>query len=170
MDVGETLTEWQKLLARANEIDQYHVRVGVLSSRGGAQPAAGTEKVTQSITLAELAAIHEFGSPKAGIPERSFIRSTLMRRVRNELVDLCAKLAKQIISQGFDVKRAYGLLGSWASAEVKKTITTTDIPPPLNAQTIRQKGSSRPLVDTGQLLNSITYEIVDGNDGEGEGV
>jgi hypothetical protein len=32
---------------------------------------------------------------------------------------------------------------------------------PLKAKTIKRKGSSKPLIDTGQLRQSITYRVVD---------
>lgn len=33
------------------------------------------------------------------------------------------------------------------------------IPPPLSPETIRRKGSTTPLIDTGQLVGSITHQI-----------
>ncbi|MCX8207429.1 MAG: hypothetical protein N3G75_06315 [Methanothrix sp.] len=33
------------------------------------------------------------------------------------------------------------------------------IPPPLKPETVRRKGSSTPLIDTGQLIGSITHQI-----------
>lgn len=152
---------WDELLARAHGLARGFVKVGVLASKGGDElHSTKGQQTSHDITLIEIAAIHEFGSPKAGIPERSFIRSTFLVRRVNALNNMCAKLAKAVVTQGMKPERALGLLGSWAAAEVKSTITEIDIPPPLAQATIDAKGSSKPLVDTGQLKNAITYEVV----------
>lgn len=151
---------WVKLLKRITR-SRARVRVGVLQSGDG-----GT--VHGEITMVELAAIHEFGAPKANIPERSFIRRTFIDN-RGELKQMQAQLARAIITggkgvnqhtTGMTVRGAMEILGTWGAAKVKNTISQTDIPPPLKEATIAAKGSSKPLVDTGQLLQSITYEVV----------
>lgn len=161
IDVTEKRTKWDELIARAHGLARGHVRVGVLLSKGGEKPHEGKGKNADHITLVELAAIHEFGSPAAGIPERSFIRSTFYVRRVEALRSMCARLAKAVVTDGLDPKRALGMLGAWAASQVKETITEIDIPPPLADSTVQAKGSSKPLVDTGQLKNSITYEVVD---------
>ncbi len=129
-----------------------HVKVGVLAARGGAQ------QHESGISLIELAAIHEFGSPAAKIPERSFIRRAFRRN--RELKSLTVRLARRIINENLTINRALDQLGTWGAAEVKKTIASgPHIPPPLKAATKRKKKSSRPLVDTGRLMNSIAHEV-----------
>lgn len=149
---------WKKLLAKAHELDKSYVKVGVLASKGG-----GAAHGEDNISLIEIAAIHEFGN--GHVPERSFIRSTFYVRRVNALATMVAKLAKAIVTEGMTPKKALSLLGQWAASEVKETITEIDIPPPLADSTIMAKGSSKPLVDTGQLKNSITYEVVEGEGG-----
>jgi hypothetical protein len=158
IDVTEKRTKWDQLLVRAHGLARAHVKVGVLASKRGSETHSGD---AGHITLMELAAIHEFGSPAASIPERSFIRATFYVRRVEELRRKCAQIAKAVVTQGMDAQRALGLLGAWAVAEVKNTITEIDIPPPLADSTVQAKGSSKPLVDTGQLKNSIQYEVVD---------
>lgn len=52
----------------------------------------------------------------------------------------------------------YNLIGIWAQGEVKKKIGTITTPA-LKPSTIQAKGSSKPLIDTGQMRNSISFEI-----------
>ena len=40
----------------------------------------------------------------------------------------------------------------------------SNTPPPNKPSTIRRKGSSRTLIDTGLLLNSVQSEVIKGND------
>lgn len=128
------------------------VKVGVLASKGGAARRG-------KISMAELAAIHEFGSPAAGVPERSFIRRTFAAK-EQQLATFSARLAAAIIGGQMSVNRALDLLGAWGASEVKKTITEGEgVPPPNAPTTIAKKGSDRPLVDTGRLLGAIQWEV-----------
>ena len=109
------------------------------------------------LTNAELATIHEFGAPRAGIPERSFLRGTFDAKNR-EWQKFAEKLLKAIAAGRIDADQALGLLGERAVADVRKTIRN-GIDPPLKAATVRRKGSSKPLIDTGRLLQSISWSI-----------
>jgi hypothetical protein len=148
-------TVWRHVYARVMALSKLELNVGVLVSKGGAR------SVGDDLTLVELAAIHEFGSPAANIPERSFIRRTFYERVPNELRVVCGRIAKAITLGAMGARQGMNTLGAWAAAQVKNTITQTDIPPPLASETVNRKGSSKPLVDTGQMLNAISWEVVD---------
>lgn len=159
VDVNDSV--WRKLYQRmiAEGRKDAHVRVGVLSD----------ETTEGGLSLAGLAAVHEFGTPAReasgsdpghpGIPERSFIRSTFYVSKANELHATLYGIAHAVVFNGLELSRGLGLLGQWAAAAIKNTITQQDIPPPLAERTIEGKGSTKPLVDTGQLLNAITYEV-----------
>jgi hypothetical protein len=139
---------WQEILRKVNDAKQAHVKVGVLSDGDH-----------DGIGMIELAAIHEFGSPAAGIPERSFIRRTFIEK-ESELAEICARLSKAVIAGSMTTAKALDLLGAWGASEVKKTVTAgPHIPPPLKEATIAAKGSDRPLVDTGRLIGSVTWEV-----------
>lgn len=117
---------------------------------------------------AMIATIHEYGAPKAGIPERSFIRRTFANEdVIKQKKEMCAKLSKQILAGKMEVGQALGLLGAFGANAVKRTIDDGEgVPPPLKPATIARKGSSRPLVDTGQMRNAITWEVVGASGGK----
>ncbi len=150
---------WDELRAKAKKLDDAFVRVGVLEGRGS-ELAEGSD-----ITLIELAATHEFGSSDGRIKERSFIRSTFEVNFKDELREKQTELARAIVTKGLDPIRALGLLGAWGAAKVKQTIVEKlTIGPESQANadsTIKAKGSSTPLVDTGQLKNSITHLVVE---------
>jgi hypothetical protein len=131
------------------------LKIGVLTG-------SGTEPGSE-ITLVELAAIHEFGSPAAGIPERSFLRKTFQLQ-REEVKAMTEKLAKRFLEDKIELNDALGLLGQWLVARVRETITSQLVTPRLSEseagrRTIKRKGSSVTLVDTGHLINAISYEI-----------
>jgi len=134
---------WRELLARVRGLDRAHARVGVFEGE-----------------IARIATIHEYGAPEAGIVERSWLRETL-RRKHAELVALQGKLTRLVIAGRLAPRAAASLLGTWAAGAIKARITSEGDFAPLAPSTIAAKGSSRPLVDTGQLVGSITYVVVD---------
>ena len=95
---------------------------------------------------------NEFGTKK--IPERSFLRSTL-RKTRNELLTLSKEAVKKI-TFGSSVDAELGRVGLFLEAECKNTILAGNFVP-LHPWTIRRKGSSRPLIETGQMIASIRF-------------
>jgi hypothetical protein len=145
--------KWRELLKTIDDLAGANLKIGVLASKGGE-----AQHPKAKISIIELAAIHEFGSPAANIPERSFLRAPM--RNAKWLPELCAKLTKGVMIGRFTPERALAILGETSVAAIKKYITTGDgVPPPLQPETIARKGSSRPLVDTSRLLNSITYAV-----------
>ena len=111
--------------------------------------------VDGDLTVASIGFINEFGTET--IPERSFIRSTIHDK-KKEVIALQKKLLKKISDGSMKVEAALGLLGEFMTDEITKKIVAISDPPNKPA-TIKAKGSSNPLVDTGQLKNSITYEV-----------
>lgn len=139
---------WKALKSKLNKLSlgKSHVRVGCFG---------GTH--SSGFAMPELMAVHEFGNDH--VPQRSFIGSTLTER-REEAATLLGQLAGQVVEDKLTPEKALGQLGLWAATAVKEKIVSSDIPPPLAASTVRRKGSSKPLVDTGQMLNSITWIVV----------
>jgi phage gpG-like protein len=147
--------EWRKLRAKIARSAKAHVKVGVLASKGGNAEHSG------GVSLIELAAIHEFGSPAAGIPQRSFIRSTVTNGSR-KIATTLGKLAKSIIADRLTHKQALDILGLKVTAMIKNTVKAgTHLEPALKPATIAAKGSTRPLVDTGRLINSVQHQVID---------
>ncbi len=148
---------WNALRKMAKNVKQHDsfVKVGLLGEGAKKNDRRGDEKLTNL----EIGIIHEFGSPAAGIPERSFVRATVNAK-RGEYALLLSRLVKEIYSLKIDVRQALGILGARAAADMKNRITQgAGIPPPLRASTIAAKGSDRPLVDTGQLVNAISWAV-----------
>jgi hypothetical protein len=109
------------------------------------------------LTNVEIGTVHEFGG--GNVPERSFLRSTL--RVNREKYKATIAAGVQAIAKGrATLHQVLEVVGMQAAHDVKARITQgAGIPPPLAPATVAAKGSSRPLVDTGQLVNSITHRV-----------
>jgi len=145
---------WRKLRKEVDQLAKRRVKVGILQSKGGGEP---TE--SGGATMVDIGTIHEFGAPKAGIPERSFLRRTF-REKKRDLAKITTQLSKKVVTGKLTHKRALEILGAWGAAQVQKRITSEGhIPPPLKPRTVARKGSDRPLVDTGRLVQSISWEV-----------
>jgi hypothetical protein len=150
---------WRKKRANAESVKGAHVKVGVIAALGEKpKEERGPSDIPQKadVTVAEVAFWNEFGTKR--VPARSFIRST-HDESRQKIARMKARLAKLIIDGKMDVKRALGILGEWMKARQIRKIDRLRTPPN-EPSTIRQKKSSNPLVDLGQLKQSIDYEIV----------
>ena len=111
--------------------------------------------------VAMIAAVHEFGSPSQGIPERPFLRVAVQRN-RQKYVRLNRiNLVKMLRGQA-TVDQALGQLGEMAKGDVQTEIRS-GVFTPLKEATKKRKGSSRPLIDTGQMVQSIAWELGDKN-------
>ena len=143
------------LLARARQLAGGEiVKVGVLDDRPKRKAAS---KRGEKLSLLEVAAVHEFGAPAAGIPQRSFIRATIDAHAP-EIVELQATLAAQVVAGKLTARAALDMIGAKVAAMCQSRIAE-GIAPALKPATVRRKGSSKPLVDTGQLRSSITWRV-----------
>lgn len=168
--VRKDTTGLDALLATAEEA--YVVRVGILGSKAAAKherketgelKKSGGHQVGQGqsdLTNADIGLRHEKGVKSEHLPRRSWLVTPLEDKLPEyfqalgdkaiELIVLKKSLkayeelsviCEQIIQKGFET----GGYGKWK---------------PLAKFTIEQKGSSRILIDTGQLKKSITSTVV----------
>lgn len=134
-----------------------HVRVGVFTDAAG-----GGDAREGGFTNVEIAAVHEFGALEAGIPERSFIRSTFDAH-RKEYGAILKKLLFRVIEGKMVVRQMFDIIGAKIVADVNRKVRVEGVPPPLKQATINRKGSSRALIDTGRMLAAVTWvTITDG--------
>lgn len=133
--------------------DGANVVVGFQGTEGDA-----VEHDLSDLTNTEIAFMHEFGAPAAGIPERSIIRGAFDQKV-DDWTNLLIGATRSIYddSPAAPIK-ILGFVGEKVRSDMVNRINQ-GIPPPLKAATIARKGSSTPLVDTKQLANSITPKV-----------
>lgn len=91
------------------------------------------------------------------IPERSFLRSAFDKGQR-KYTRLMQRQAGMVIDGKQTPAKAIGLVGELALSDVVRGINR-GIAPPNRPATIREKGSSKPLIDTGQLKMSIKVKV-----------
>lgn len=142
---------WRQLLKKLPGIGKVKVKVGIVGA------GADQRHADSDLTNADIWIIHELGAPDAGIPARAPLRTTFDKRI-DELKGMQLKLAKALLNDQMDVQRAFNILGAWGVAAIKSTIKA-GLEPPNAPSTIKRKGSSVPLIDTGQLINAVTWAV-----------
>lgn len=159
-----------------HELDGVVIRVGVQSSAKAAKRTVKGKDAQRTTTttaldrrfkkqmkmtdqpLAVIAAVHEFGL--GHVPQRSFLRGAYDDN--KELIDtMVDRIATNSLRKDLSIQNALHQLGQVMEGKVKEKIVNGPFVPNSN-ETIKRKGSSRPLIDTGHLRQSIRYVIEKG--------
>lgn len=187
---------WRAILetVKAAKGDAY-AKVGVLAdTEKGGMHEVGPDGKPSPLTVAEVAAVLEFGTEDGHIPERSAVRSTFDEE-KEELQKRSYELMADILFGKITRDDALNILGAQLVAAIKKKITTgAGVPPPNAPSTVMQKASIgrtakyfagaggrarnlgeafaqigaaaavRTWIDTGRLLAAFTWAIVRGKE------
>ena len=150
-----SVKDWKRVFGS----DKASVKIGVLGPNAESKPEGS------KISVAEIAAIHEFGL--GGMPERSFLRSYFDANMA-DLLDKTKKLMARVISAAVHSGKALpegtqrqilATIGEYAKAKIQERIANNEIKPPTSEKTNARKGSSVTLIDSGQLRSSVSYEV-----------
>jgi hypothetical protein len=107
-------------------------------------------------SLPMVAAVNEFGSPERNIPMRPFFRNM----VAASKARWPEQLEKVLVAADYDSRKALARMGMLIQGQIQKSIIDTNLPP--NApRTLDRKHGTKPLVDTGHMLASVSFEVVD---------
>ncbi len=169
---------WASTMAAVRQLAQgAYSKVGILSDdeRGGLHKVDPETGKASPLTIAEIAAVLEFGTEDKHIPARSFVRATF-DRMRGELEQDAAKLiAKIVIDRTMTVDRALNILGLKLATGIWDFISQGEqVPPPNAPSTIRAKvpasltgkkrqraiEGNRTLVDSGTMRSAISWANV----------
>lgn len=163
MEINFALDGLEYLEKELEYLKTHAVKVGVLGKEG-----AGEMKYP--ITFIQEYAVHnEYGTTISKgknkgmrhIPPRPFFRlSVATARAQKEIQDFMADEIEKVISTEITGEQYYKNVGNFVVERIKKTIYSYGFKPN-NPYTIKKKNQSNPLVDTGSLYNSISYEIVE---------
>jgi hypothetical protein len=127
--------------------------VGIHDDAGIHHEASKDGKVK---TVAEVAFWNEFGTDDGHIPERSFMRSTMDRNMFR-YQGMLKKYAIRIYEGRMTIDESLDQLGRIIAADMRKAVR--DFHDPRNADsTIKAKGFDDPLIETRQLMRSITHK------------
>ena len=119
--------------------------------------------------VALVAAVNEFGWPEHNIPPRLGMRTTADAS-RAAWAQTSKTVAQRVVKNGMTPKEAMEIIGLKAAGDVRKNIASVT-QPPLKPATVearlrgKKQGNvvsvtiAKPLVATGELLNSLTNVV-----------
>ena len=166
MTTGDKFNRIPDLVRELQYLASHQVEIGIFAdaSRDGAVP------------MLVIAAVNEFGAkiPKRQarfedlddenpekwiiIPERSYLRAWFDENV-DVLQATMERLIGQVVEGKISGRAALETIGGYVVTHVQAYMVDLKTPP--NApSTIARKGSSNPLIDTGQLKDAITWRVV----------
>lgn len=151
---------FKKAVAALERLAKMQVKVGIQSD---------TEDYSDGVSVVDVAVWNEYGTDK--IPSRPFIRQCFKDNSDEALTRLSELAQKTAL--GDDPKSGLGGIGQWYQDRMRRTLLTFQWEPnsPATVKRKRKKlkqkkteeNSSqvkvKPLVDTGQLVNSIRYKL-----------
>jgi hypothetical protein len=152
-----TRDETKNVIANIEAMTGKRVLIGI--------PDANAGRKGGPITNAALGYIHENGSPARNIPARPFLIPGV-EEAAPKAIEAMKKFAAQGLTDPTAVDKGLNAAGLIAQAAVKNRIRNSVGFAPLAEGTLARrkaqgKSGTKPLIRTGQLLNSITYVVKD---------
>ena len=150
--MGSSLRGGEKMMRALRDIERKigngaAVRVGFLE---GSTYPDGTP-------VPLVAAANEFGDPRRNRPARPYFRSM----VSDKSPQWGVKFAGVLKATDYNLKLSLSRMGEGIASQLRQSILDfTD--PPLAESTIARKGFDKPLIDKSVMLNSVSFEVVDG--------
>ena len=149
-----------------SKLEQY-AKAGQKTVTVGIHSDAG-EHPDSGITNAQLGALLNYGNPNnklygnpAPIPPRPW----LIPGVQSGKQDIVDTIAHGVAND-LPLDQVLEQVGAFAAGAVQQYMIDLRTPPN-SAYTIEQKGSDNPLVDTGALVQSVTYKVTNEKPDEG---
>lgn len=150
IDFQRSLRELKKGLSQLSS--DRKVLIGIQKGVGRHSLPNGSKSKKTLPLIAEVGAWNHFGTKR--IPARPFLDvgvESVMPKLTGEI--------RTGVKEGRDPSLIIERVGLLAVGGVKSYMTALKDPPNATS-TIKRKGSSNPLIDTGELRRAITYKVV----------
>lgn len=147
----------KELAKKLKDLKTREVAVGVLKSTN--------KDYGEGETIAEIGYVHEYGNRSKGIPQRSFLRMPFYKHQKQ--VDRMVEIGyKSLVEGTSNVNDALNKIGGKATSIVVDAFNTRgygewqdNSEKTIALKTINGKQGTEPLVDTGNLKQSIHWEV-----------
>lgn len=135
-----------KLTSVAKDMSTGTVSVGFLDS--------GITEERTGERIVDVAFWNEFGVPENNQPARPFFR----RMVAKESDNWPKRIKELTLQYKWNSNKILDIMGQEISEQLKESILEL-MEPELSPKTIAKKGFSKPLIETGTMLESVDYEV-----------
>lgn len=153
--VVDTDMGMEAVVAEIEKLNNSYVTVGFQQGTVTRSQTKGQRSKKAGLSMPQIAAQNEFGTDI--IPARPFMR-TAVDSNREKINKAISGQYDKIVAGESTVKKSLNLLGLYMTGLIQKQIRATHYPP--NApSTIARKKSSHPLIDFGQMIQSVRHEV-----------
>ena len=158
-----TKNEFPKMIASIQALGEKSIEVGAIEGDHKWLAAIHEYGCEITVTPKMRAFLHRQGlhlkstTTVIKIPERSFLRSSHDAHA-DEVLKKAERALSLVVAGQMSVQQYLDMVGLNYVSMIKKYIVELDSPPN-HPYTVEQKGSSNPLVDTGGLVESISYRV-----------
>lgn len=150
LTISKDTKGWEVLRKQLMELGKTELDVGFINSHYGAE--------NDNLPHALIAQVQEEGSPSQNIPPRPFIRVGFKDYLKSGKADQNFVAIMKLVMSGQSVLKAYTQAGPYFVKHLQDVMKAWDTPP--NAPyTVAQKGFNNPLIETGELVNSVDFKV-----------
>lgn len=146
----------QAIQTEINLLKKSYVLIGLQHGDITQASSRGDHKKEGGISLAQIAADNEFGTKK--IPARPFM-STSFDENKSQINQAIQGQYSKILNGTAKTYQSLSLIGLYVKSLIQRKINAITFPPN-SPKTIAAKGSSKPLIDFGQMLRGIREMVV----------
>ena len=151
---GWKVGNFDKMIVKMNNANQKMVKVGIVTPKLHFRPNRS------SIQVAQIYQWMEEGTKDGHVPPRPTLVTTF-REYRGLFKVFSKNMMIETVMPSGNVNKSFIDIGTTYAKLVKHRVLTLSQPPlsPITIRTRVNRGTSNPLVDTGQLINAIGYSI-----------
>lgn len=150
--------EGKKFFAQLQKLAELEVQVGFTAEKAGYgqnHSSVNASDYEGGTTIAEVAAWNEFGT--YNIPERPFMRQSVDKN-GDVIQAMCSEQIKALVSGKADADKVMRNIGALQVGLIQHEIKAGGFVKNADS-TVKQKGSSTPLYDTGHMRQSVHYVV-----------
>jgi len=141
----------EKVLKALKDFNSFELTIGYQG------PSGAATYEDSGITVAQNAAFQEFGTRED--PQRSFLRSTMKER-RKDIIEVWATESGRALEGKQTALRALSRIGEAIVDMIREKLDRAQgWAWPLDASTVEEKGSRRPLFETGKLYRNLSWAV-----------
>jgi len=154
--VKDKRKSFDEITAELELLADSYVKIGFQDGDVTRSEVKGNRRKKAGMSQAEIAAQNEFGAK--GVPARPFM-STSFDENRARISTAINREYEDIVSGKSDTRRSLNRLGLFMVKLIQQKILSIHTPPN-SPRTIKMKGSSKPLIDFGQMFASVRHVTV----------
>lgn len=157
---------WKRIKSQLKKADDSYVGIGLFADKVK-ETAQSSQRPLKNLNIAQVGAINEWGLPSKNIPSRPFLKIAY-EKYKDKIVQYKANLLKKVYDGKITFEQGLDRLGLLHQGQIQRTIGESSLFEQNAPSTKKIKesktrrgssGSSKPLIDTGRMRQSITYEV-----------